>query len=1009
MAKDINLLEQVFERSWNHYDEQLSKILNEAVTIFRWMEEVIPATEEALDRKMACSLPKTPHVKRRKIDEPQEKQVDDECVCLGSVDNRESEIVEAKLPRPLRPRRNTKASNRRSSKGFHSKQQKKAQSQAIKPARVTRASKKKSVMEKSVFEIEVSTNINGALEYHDLHETTQLNTTKSFIEHEKDMLCIGEINEKENVAIDEIVLKCLAVKLDDQLPSGYNDGESTKPEKPDLGATKDEENVGKITSEPIDKQKLLVPNNDVKSPMVSNEVTQSKIEMQENNATAEDISCNVEDKSQELLFERENEKFSSETKITCNDGVGNPCNDVADCNTESQENNNGMAKKVNSASNICQQGQVAKMKERLFEKITLPSSSTPTRQAARQSPKLARSPFRAATPKRLNSPITKQKLEEHFTFDCEMEEALKQSQDNEVGTEWGDKCGDAVENVQNVTEIKQLSNSPGPAIFKPIKPKNLLTGVHSMIKAANQKNNVIHQGSVTKQGNIVSGLYSFIKPKAVEKKPETVQERKQRLEDEAKRKEEARNKLIQQAEYRRQKEIEERKKRRQEREQRVAEAQAKKAQEEKEKQEQAQKRFEMMKKNEEKLRRLKKKEEEMKKKMREKKMAEAEAKRRQEENERITKMVEKEEEEKRKADYLQRRQEYEEMERRRKIEEQKKAEELRQEEHARDMQLQEERLRREIKEREAQARKRLEEKEKELKEMQEKKKIEKEKQEREDQEKLRREEQERFKRDEEERLKREKQEAIRMEEQERLKKEQQERLRKELQEKSKAEKERIEQELWRLKKEKEAKENERKLREAGELKERKERELKERKEKELKAEKENEINEREAYHQKRFGQKQFGEPKRTFDKAELDIKQSSIRSPMHPAPHSGQQSVQKVQCTTYNTPTLSKTISKKKKSPSLQTYDINSLSEDDSTDDEEDPAQAIPSWASGTNIKRALAAQIKSDINPHEIFVDMLEPPKLEKMFPKLRARFFKRTSSACWDHPPRPFKTMLY
>ena len=75
-----------------------------------------------------------------------------------------------------------------------------------------------------------STNINGALEYHDLHETTQLNTTKSFIEHEKDMLCIGEINEKENVAIDEIVLKCLAVKLDDQLPSGYTDGESTKPE-----------------------------------------------------------------------------------------------------------------------------------------------------------------------------------------------------------------------------------------------------------------------------------------------------------------------------------------------------------------------------------------------------------------------------------------------------------------------------------------------------------------------------------------------------------------------------------------------------------------------------------------------------------------------------------------------------------------------------------------------------------------------------------------------------------
>ena len=121
------------------------------------------------------------------------------------------------------------------------------------------------------------------------------------------------------------------------------------------------------------------------------------------------------------------------------------------------------------------------------------------------------------------------------------------------------------------------------------------------------------------------------------------------------------------------------------------------------------------------------------------------------------------------------------------------------------------------------------------------------------------------------------------------------------------------------------------------------------------------------------------------------------------------QFVLQVQCTSYNTPTLNRATGQKIRSPSLQNYDINSLSEDDSTDDEEDPAQEIPGWAKGTNFKRAILAQIHSKMDPREIFINMLDPPKLEKMFPKLRARFFKRTSSACWDHPPRPFNTMLH
>ena len=50
MAKDINLLQQVFNKSWKLYDEQFSQILQEAATIFEWMNQVIPAAEEALNR-----------------------------------------------------------------------------------------------------------------------------------------------------------------------------------------------------------------------------------------------------------------------------------------------------------------------------------------------------------------------------------------------------------------------------------------------------------------------------------------------------------------------------------------------------------------------------------------------------------------------------------------------------------------------------------------------------------------------------------------------------------------------------------------------------------------------------------------------------------------------------------------------------------------------------------------------------------------------------------------------
>lgn len=50
MAKGMNLLHQVFEKSWKLYDEQMSKIFDEATAIYDWINEVIPAADEALNK-----------------------------------------------------------------------------------------------------------------------------------------------------------------------------------------------------------------------------------------------------------------------------------------------------------------------------------------------------------------------------------------------------------------------------------------------------------------------------------------------------------------------------------------------------------------------------------------------------------------------------------------------------------------------------------------------------------------------------------------------------------------------------------------------------------------------------------------------------------------------------------------------------------------------------------------------------------------------------------------------
>ena len=50
MAKERNLLLNIFEKSWKLDDEQMTKLVDEAAAIFEWMNEIIPAAEEAVNR-----------------------------------------------------------------------------------------------------------------------------------------------------------------------------------------------------------------------------------------------------------------------------------------------------------------------------------------------------------------------------------------------------------------------------------------------------------------------------------------------------------------------------------------------------------------------------------------------------------------------------------------------------------------------------------------------------------------------------------------------------------------------------------------------------------------------------------------------------------------------------------------------------------------------------------------------------------------------------------------------
>ncbi|KAL4642155.1 inner centromere protein isoform X4 [Arapaima gigas] len=76
---------------------------------------------------------------------------------------------------------------------------------------------------------------------------------------------------------------------------------------------------------------------------------------------------------------------------------------------------------------------------------------------------------------------------------------------------------------------------------------------------------------------------------------------------------------------------------------------------------------------------------------------------------------------------------------------------------------------------------------------------------------------------------------------------------------------------------------------------------------------------------------------------------------------------------------------------------------DDSTDDESAPRKPIPSWAEGecSQLQQTMLNQYFNPIDVASYFGE-IEDLRLELIFHKSKPRYFKRTSSAVWQSPPR-------
>ncbi|EFO23357.2 hypothetical protein LOAG_05126 [Loa loa] len=81
-------------------------------------------------------------------------------------------------------------------------------------------------------------------------------------------------------------------------------------------------------------------------------------------------------------------------------------------------------------------------------------------------------------------------------------------------------------------------------------------------------------------------------------------------------------------------------------------------------------------------------------------------------------------------------------------------------------------------------------------------------------------------------------------------------------------------------------------------------------------------------------------------------------------------------------------------------YDVDSISSNDETDDEENPRKPIPFWARGERLQNALRKQIVQPSIDPDAYFGPVRTPMLDKIFARNRTRYNKRTSSAQWTSP---------
>ncbi|CAG9540298.1 unnamed protein product [Cercopithifilaria johnstoni] len=81
-------------------------------------------------------------------------------------------------------------------------------------------------------------------------------------------------------------------------------------------------------------------------------------------------------------------------------------------------------------------------------------------------------------------------------------------------------------------------------------------------------------------------------------------------------------------------------------------------------------------------------------------------------------------------------------------------------------------------------------------------------------------------------------------------------------------------------------------------------------------------------------------------------------------------------------------------------YDVESISSNDETDDEENPRKPIPSWAQGERLQNALRKQIMQPPIDPDVYFGPVRTPLLDKIFARNRTHYNKRTSSALWTSP---------